>query len=118
MVAPIPRARSDRAVAATFELVSRQPVSVFPGNRIQRTGDRMAKNCLLARNSLLETATGTINPPIGRIFAACQEIPADAGLRGGLQRTRTVCQARSHLEPVSENRFAIVNCSRLERVSL
>jgi hypothetical protein len=41
--------RSDRAVVATFEPVSRQPVSVFPGNGIQRTRDRIAKTaCQLA----------------------------------------------------------------------
>jgi len=36
MVTPIPRARSDRTIAATFQPVSGQLVSVFPGNGIQR----------------------------------------------------------------------------------
>src|SRR4249919_2928358 len=89
MVAPIPRARSDLALVATSEPVSGQPVSIFPGNRIQRPRDRATK--IARRPTAVSTVTRTriVIPPIGRIFGGHQEISAHAGLRGGPGRTRT-----------------------------
>jgi len=57
MVAPIPSARSDRTGVATFEPVSRQAVSVFPGNGIQRPRDSAAKIANSPATVSVETAT-------------------------------------------------------------
>jgi hypothetical protein len=44
----------------------------------------------------------TAKPANSRLFASREEIFANARLRSGPQRTRTGCQAPSHIEPVSE----------------
>src|SRR5271166_1650731 len=45
---------------------------------------------------------GTRTPPVGALSQPSQEISTTGGLPGGPERTRTACQARSPVEPVSD----------------
>lgn len=88
MVAPIPRARVDSALIVTFEPVSHQRVSVFPGNGILEAQRQTAK---IARSPVavsVETATWIKITPVGGVFGGYHEICAHAGLRGGPFRTK------------------------------
>ena len=49
-----------------------------------------------------ETTASTSQPASSGPFGAKREILRFERVRGGPERTRTACQARSHIEPVSE----------------
>jgi hypothetical protein len=51
-----------------------------------------------------ETAAETNATPIWGLFACLQERSAIGRMRGGPERTRTTCRARSPIEPVSDVR--------------
>ena len=84
MVAPISRARSDRALIAPFEPVSKPTGLRFPRKRNSeaRRTDR-PKSPASPSVVSMETATRIMNTPISRVFGGCQEISAQARLRGG-----------------------------------
>jgi hypothetical protein len=52
----------------------------------------------------LETTAPTAEPAGSGSFGAPREILKFERVCGGPERTRTACQARSHIEPVSETR--------------
>ena len=56
----------------------------------------------------------TRDPAKSAHSAGLQEISADARMRGGHERTRTACQARSRIERVSTTCLAGVTRTRLE----
>ena len=78
------------------------PQSPFPGNAISRPENEAPKHPAEANSPLAETKYSRQTPPTGGLFAARGEISGSARVRGGPERTRTACQARSHIEPVSE----------------
>jgi hypothetical protein len=75
--------------------------SLFPGNGILTPETRGRKWPRVFRRRLARDQAPTRKPVNSRLFAMNREISVRRRLRGGAERTRTTCQARSSIEPVS-----------------
>ena len=72
------------------------------GNDIPRPRDRTPKIAFWPETISAETETQPQKPANCGHLGRLREILRFERLRGGPERTRTACQARSHIEPISE----------------
>src|ERR1700757_2388586 len=72
-----------------------EPKSLFPGNRILRAETKAPKRPRRSNDVIAETRAHANNPANSGLVAEIREISASVGMRGGAERTRTACQARS-----------------------
>ena len=101
MASSAPDAWTGRAV--TFSRTESPPETVsVSGKRDFEARDNSAKTTECPSFAAAETGTPTAEPANSGLFGSYQEISASARVRGGPERTRTACQARSYIEPVSE----------------
>ncbi len=75
--------------------------SPFPGNGIFKPETGRARRLRSFEDGAAETKAPRATPGNSGLFAKKREISVSFGMRGGAERTRTPCQARSSIEPVS-----------------
>ena len=91
-------------------------IDLHRGNDIPRPRDKTPKIAFRPETVSAETKTQPQKPANCGLLGSLREISRLGRVRGGPERTRTACQARSHIEPVSET-SQTARLIRLEPVS-
>src|ERR1700686_5930281 len=101
MVPPAPRARPSSSIIPRIRTDSLRTKVSVAGKRNFQGRDKEAETASKVQGRRCRDKVSLNNSANSGLVAENEEISVGGRMRGGAERTRTPCQARSSIEPVS-----------------